>query len=32
MGQNNVMKLYPISGEETITKEMIKKIIINVGF
>lgn len=32
VGNNNVLKLYHLNGQESITKDMIKKIIITIGF
>ena len=32
VGPNNVLKLYHLSGNEQVTKDVIKKIIIHIGF
>ena len=32
VGNNNVLKLYHLNGQESITKEIIKNIIIHIGF
>jgi hypothetical protein len=29
---NNVLKLYHVNGDEQITKEIIKNVIVNIGF
>ena len=32
VGMNNVLKLYHVNGDEQITKEIIKNVIVNIGF
>lgn len=32
VGMNNVLKLYHVNGDEQVTKEIIKNVIVNIGF